>query len=133
MLLRAPEGADGGLEAFREAALRAAQEASQLAEGPGFRAWWAALLRQGRLPRERPGGVALLTPTLASGRHFRKAYLLGAVEGAYGAGEREDYFVPEDDRRRWTRATSAWGCRTASRGATPPCSRSCWRGPTCWW
>ena len=98
VLLRAPEGADGGLEAFREAALRAAQEASQLAEGPGFRAWWAALLRQGRLPRERPGGVALLTSTLASGRHFRKAYLLGAVEGAYGGGEREDYFVPEDDR-----------------------------------
>ena len=98
VLVRSPEGAGDGLEAFREAALRAAQEASQLAAGPGFRAWWAALLRQGRLPRERPGGVALLTPTLASGRRFRKAYLLGAVEGAYGAGEREDYFVPEDDR-----------------------------------
>ncbi len=98
VLVRAPEGADDDLAAFRDAALRAAQEASRLADGPGFRAWWAALLRQGRLPRERPGGVALLTPTLASGRQFRKAYLLGAVEGAYGAGEREDYFVPEDDR-----------------------------------
>jgi len=98
LLVRAPAAADGMPEAFRDAALRAAQEASQLAAGAGFRAWWAALLRQGRLPRELPGGVALLTPTLASGRHFRKAYLLGAVEGAYGAGEREDYFIPEDDR-----------------------------------
>jgi len=98
VLLRAPGGADDHLQTFRDAALRAAQEASRLADGPGFRAWWAALLRQGRLPRERPAGVALLTPTLASGRQFPKAYLLGAVEGAYGAGEREDYFVPEDDR-----------------------------------
>ncbi|MEJ2358365.1 MAG: hypothetical protein P8Y13_09845 [Deinococcales bacterium] len=98
VLLRAPEGADGGLDAFREAALRAAQEASRLADGAGFRAWWAALLRQGTVPRDLRAGVALLTPTLASGRHVRKAYLLGANEGVYGAGEREDYFVPEDDR-----------------------------------
>jgi ATP-dependent helicase/nuclease subunit B len=98
VLLRAPEGADGGLDDFREAALRAAQEASRLAQGPGFRAWWAALLRQAAVARDLRGGVALLTPTLASGRHFRRAYLLGASEGVYGAAEREDYFVPEDDR-----------------------------------
>ena len=36
---------------------------------------------------------------LASGRRFRRAYLLGAAEGAYRVGEAEDYFVPEEDRR----------------------------------
>ncbi len=83
---------------FEQLALRAAQEASRLADGSGFRAWWAALLRQARLPRELPGGVALTGPTQASGRRFEKAYLLGANEGVYAAGEREDYFVPEEDR-----------------------------------
>ncbi len=95
------DGAPGGeaLPAgFQQQALQAAQEASRLAGGAGFRAWWAALLRQGRLQRDLPGGVALVTATLASGRRFGKAYLLGANEGVYGAGEREDYFVPEEDR-----------------------------------
>jgi len=84
---------------FHDMALRAAQEASRLATGPGFRAWWAALLRQGRLARDGRGGVALVTATLASGRRFDRAYVLGANEGVYGAGEREDYFVPEEDRQ----------------------------------
>ncbi len=98
LLAHAPADAAADLAVFQERALRAAQEASRLADGAGFRAWWAALLRQSAQPRELPGGVALLTATLASGRHFRRAYLLGANEGAYGADEREDYFVPEDDR-----------------------------------
>lgn len=84
---------------FEELVLRKAQEAARLGTGPGFRAWWAALLRDARQPRREPGGVAVLTATLASGRRFAKAYVLGAVEGAYAAGEREDYFVPEEDRR----------------------------------
>lgn len=84
---------------FEELVLRKAQEAARLATGPGFRAWWAALLRDARQPRREPGGVAVLTATLASGRRFAKAYVLGAVEGAFTAGEREDYFVPEEDRR----------------------------------
>jgi hypothetical protein len=107
----------------QEAALRRAQEAARLARaaapaggprtvpaagtavdptGPaedgGFRDWWLALLRASTL-RERPRpGVALVPPAQATGRRFRRAYLVGAVAGAYDAGEREDYFVPEDAR-----------------------------------
>ncbi|MFO7546296.1 MAG: hypothetical protein R6W77_12465, partial [Trueperaceae bacterium] len=83
---------------FEDLVLSKAQEAARLATGPGFRAWWAALLLDARRSRREPGGVPLLTATLASGRRFAKAYVLGAVEGVYGAGEREDYFVPEEDR-----------------------------------
>lgn len=83
---------------FEDLVLGKAQEAARLATGPGFRAWWAALLLDARRPRRQPGGVPLLTATLASGRRFAKAYVVGAVEGVYGAGEREDYFVPEEDR-----------------------------------
>lgn len=83
---------------FVEEVLAKAQEAARLGSGPGFRAWWAALLRDSRAPRREPVGVALITPNLASGRRFRKAYLTGAVEGAFGAGEREDYFLPEEQR-----------------------------------
>ncbi len=93
-------GAEAGpaFERFAAEALQKAQEASRLAGGPSFRAWWAALLQQARAPRERRGGVALLSATLASGRRFERLYLLGAVEGAYGVGEAEDYFVPEEAR-----------------------------------
>lgn len=86
---------------FEDLVLSKAQEAARLATGPGFRAWWAALLLDARRPRREPGGVPLLTATLASGRRFAKAYVVGAVEGVYGAGEREDYFVPEEDRVAW--------------------------------
>ena len=109
----------------QEAALRRAQEAARLARaaaptlgagpardgearvlgapsGPaadgGFRDWWLALLRASSL-RERPRpGVALVAPARVAGRRFGRAYLVGAVAGAYDAGEREDYFVPEDAR-----------------------------------
>lgn len=83
---------------FAERALRAAQEASRLAGGASFRAWWAALLRQPQAAPAQPGGVALLGAGQVSGRQFRRLYLLGAAAGAYGAGEKEDYFVPEEDR-----------------------------------
>lgn len=84
---------------FVESALGKAQEAARLgADAEGFRAWWAALLRDSRVRRESSAGVALLTPTLASGRRFRKAYLMSAVEGAYSSTEREDYFLPEEQR-----------------------------------
>lgn len=82
----------------QEAALRRAQEAARLGSGDGFRAWWLALLRASSL-RERPRpGVALLEPARASGRRFRRVYLVGAVAGAYDVGEREDAFVPEEAR-----------------------------------
>lgn len=84
---------------FEEAALERAQEAARLgADGPGFRAWWAALLQDSRAARAEAAGVALVTANGASGRRWRKAYVLGAVEGAFGRGEAEDYFLPEEQR-----------------------------------
>ncbi len=89
---------DAPLE-LAERALAKAQEAARLGAGDGFRAWWVALLLDSRQPRREGAGVALLDGKLASGRRYKKAYLVGAVEGAYGAGEREDYFLPEEARR----------------------------------
>jgi ATP-dependent helicase/nuclease subunit B len=90
----------GGMSAvaFRRHALGRAKEAGRVASGPGLRAWWAALLKESSLSHVQPGGVALLEASLASGRRYRRAYLMRAVEGAYGTGEREDYFVPEEAR-----------------------------------
>lgn len=84
---------------FEEGSLEKAQEAARLGtDGPGFRAWWVALLQDSRRARREPAGVALVTATLAAGRRWRKAYLLGAVEGAFEGGESEDYFLPEEQR-----------------------------------
>jgi ATP-dependent helicase/nuclease subunit B len=85
-------------EQFRRQALARAKEAGRVATGAGFSAWWAALLKEASIAAPQPGGVALLDERLASGRRYRKAYLMRAVEGAYGVGEREDYFVPEEGR-----------------------------------
>jgi ATP-dependent helicase/nuclease subunit B len=105
--------ADAAVARAQEAALRRAQEAARLAGGEGFRAWWLALLRASSL-RERPRpGVALIEPRRAAGRRFRRAYLVGAVAGAYDIGEREDYFVPEEAR------VSAAALHAAVRGALP--------------
>jgi hypothetical protein len=82
----------------RERLMERAREAHRIAWGPHFRQWWAALLSETYEPRRPNGGVALLTPNLASGQRFRKVYLTYAVEGTYGAGEAEDYFVPEELR-----------------------------------
>ncbi|HEX7005223.1 MAG TPA: hypothetical protein VF168_13650 [Trueperaceae bacterium] len=91
-------GAEVLPERFREQALLRAKEAQRVAAGQGFRAWWAALLADTHTSVRRPGGVALMDERQASGRRFRRAYLMRANEGAYGAGEREDYFVPEECR-----------------------------------
>lgn len=82
----------------RVSLMERAREAHRIASGPDFRHWWAALLAETYLPHRPPGGVALLTPTLASGRRWKKLYLTNAVEGAYSTGEREDYFIPEELR-----------------------------------
>lgn len=87
-----------GWDGFKAHALERAKEAARLARGAPFRAWWGALLQETTTFDRPRGGVALLTSNLASGRRFRKVYLLRALEGAYGAGEHEDYFVPEEAR-----------------------------------
>jgi ATP-dependent helicase/nuclease subunit B len=83
---------------FKKHALQRAKEASTLAKGSSFRAWWAALLQETFLFDAPKGGVALLTQNLASGRSFKKAYLMRVTEGAYTVGEGEDYFIPEEER-----------------------------------
>ena len=75
-----------------------AREAHRIASGPDFRHWWAALLAETHQPHRPPGGIALLTSTLATGRRWKKLYLTYAVEGAYSTNEREDYFIPEELR-----------------------------------
>ena len=85
-------------KSFKEHALERAKEASSLAKGASFRAWWAALLQETITFHKPDGGVALVTAKLVSGRQFKKAYLMHAVEGAYTVGESEDYFVPEEQR-----------------------------------
>jgi len=83
---------------FRRHALQRAKEASRLARGPHFRPWWGALLQETFLFERPLGGVALLTAKLASGRRFRRAYLMQANEGIYTTAESEDYFIPEEQR-----------------------------------
>jgi hypothetical protein len=50
---------------------------------------------------EAPAGVALLHAVQASGRRFRRAWIVGATEGAHVTREREDYFVAEEARSSW--------------------------------
>ncbi len=87
-------------EQFKKHALLRAKEASTLAKGASFRRWWSALLQETFLFDRPKGGVALLNHKLASGRRFKKAYVLHAVEGAYSVGESEDYFIPEEERQQ---------------------------------
>ena len=99
--LRADLLTDEGLgwEQFKKHALQRAKEASTLAKGASFRAWWSALLQETKVFNSPRGGVALLTDKLASGRRFKRAFLMHAAEGAYRVGEVEDYFVPEEARK----------------------------------
>ena len=90
------EGADWAR--FKEHALQRAKEAASLAKGASFRAWWGALLHETFLFERPRGGVAVLNANLASGRRFRRVYLVRTVEGAYSVGEGEDYFIPEEAR-----------------------------------
>jgi ATP-dependent helicase/nuclease subunit B len=105
-LLTAADGASpatgaAALARAQEAALRRAQEAARLAVGEGFRAWWVALLRSSTMRERARPGVAVIDPRRVAGRRFRRAYLVGAVAGAYDVGEREDYFTPEELRLPW--------------------------------
>jgi ATP-dependent helicase/nuclease subunit B len=83
---------------LRERVLAAAQHASRLGTGERFQEWLAALLRDTRSSPALTGGIALLDADLASGRRFARCYVMGAVVGQYTAGEREDYFVPDEAR-----------------------------------
>lgn len=93
----------------RASLMERAYEAHRIALGPDFRHWWAALLAETYEAQRLPGGVAVLTPNLASGQRWKKLYLTYAVEGAYSTGEQEDYFVPEEWRVGLEQALQAAG------------------------
>ncbi|MFC6918718.1 ATP-dependent nuclease subunit B [Meiothermus taiwanensis] len=93
----------------RASLLERAYEAHRIALGPNFRHWWAALLAETYEAHRPAGGVAVLTPNLASGQRWKKLYLTYAVEGAYSTGEQEDYFVPEELRVGLEQALRAAG------------------------
>lgn len=86
---------------WREVFLLRAREALKAGGPEGFRAWWAGLLERVRVRTRHQGGVALLSPREVSGRRYRKAYVLGASEGVYTLDDREDYFIPEENRYPW--------------------------------
>ena len=96
--LAAIDGDADELKQFAAQAMQRAREAAQLGEGDSFRAWWSALLEDTHLPLRENAGVALLTPDLASGRRYRRAWLAGALEGNYVPQTAEDYFLPEELR-----------------------------------
>jgi len=89
---------------FREQALQRLAEARRVADGPRTREWWAALLQETTVFERPAAGVALLHAVQASGRRFRRAWIVGATEGAHVTREREDYFVAEEARSSWEAA-----------------------------
>jgi hypothetical protein len=98
----APRRVDAEDEArFRDLALQRLAEARQVASGPALRVWWAALLQETMVFERPDAGVALLHAVQAAGRRFRRAWIVGAREGAHLQREREDYFVPEEERSSW--------------------------------
>ena len=84
---------------FAANALQRAREALRVAPGEGFAEWWVALLHEATQPARRELAIPLLDERLVSGRRFRKLYLTGATQGAYGLAQHEDYFVPEEQRQ----------------------------------
>ncbi len=98
---RAVPRTDDEEERFRDLALQRLAEARQVAGGAALRVWWAALLQETIEFRRPDAGVALLHAVQASGRRFRRAWIVGATEGAHLQREREDYFVPEEARSPW--------------------------------
>ena len=122
-------GAPHGRAAFAEAALRRAKEASALGVGEPFAAWWEALLREPDVPPRPSAGVAVVDAVRASGRRWPKAYVVGAVAGAYDPGIAEDFFVPEEARVAWREVFEAPDERELPhrlRGASDAVFRELW-------
>jgi superfamily I DNA/RNA helicase len=93
--------------AFLDTARVIAREAARLLDASGdvrldgatFTDWVRSLLSSVPVPHPMSGrGVAVLGPEEASGRRFRRVFVMGAVDGAYRVGDGEDFFVPEEHR-----------------------------------
>ncbi len=68
-------------------------------EGVVFTDWVQSLLGSVTVAHEDLGrGVAVISSDEASGRRFKACFVMGATDGAYKAGDGEDFFVPEEER-----------------------------------
>ncbi len=93
---------------LRDSARVTAREALRIlggdvVDGAVFTDWLRSLLGTVSVPHPDAGrGVALLASDEISGRRYGYVFALGVVDGAYRAGELEDFFVPEDERSALT-------------------------------
>ncbi len=72
-------------------------------DGAVFADWLRSLLGTVSVPHPDAGrGVAILSSDEISGRRYQYVFALGVVDGAYRAGDSEDFFVPEDERSALT-------------------------------
>jgi hypothetical protein len=70
-------------------------------EGAIFTDWVQSLLSSVTVAHEDLGrGVAVLSAEEASGRRFKISFVMGATDGAYKAGDGEDFFIPEEQRSK---------------------------------
>ena len=101
------EGVVGDLS-LRDSARVTGREALRIlggdvVDGAVFTDWLRSLLGTVSVPHPDAGrGVALLSSDEISGRRYQYVFALGVVDGAYRAGELEDFFVPEDERSALT-------------------------------
>jgi superfamily I DNA/RNA helicase len=92
---------------FNETAKVIAREAARIlgnqaqVEGAVFTDWVQSLLASVTVAHEDLGrGVAVLSAEEASGRRFKISFVMGSTDGAYKAGDSEDFFIPEEQRSK---------------------------------
>ena len=70
-------------------------------EGTAFTDWVQSLLGSVTVAHEDLGrGVAVISSEEASGRRYKISFVMGATDGAYKAGDGEDFFIPEEERTK---------------------------------
>ncbi len=92
---------------FNDTAKVIAREAARIlgnetqVEGTIFTDWVQSLLGSVTVAHEDLGrGVAVLSAEEASGRRYKISFVMGATDGAYKAGDGEDFFIPEEQRNK---------------------------------
>jgi superfamily I DNA/RNA helicase len=92
---------------FNDTAKVIAREAARIlgnetqVEGTIFTDWVQSLLSSVTVAHEDLGrGVAVLSAEEASGRRYKISFVMGATDGAYKAGDGEDFFIPEEQRSK---------------------------------
>ncbi len=92
---------------FCESAKVIAREAARIlgnqaqVEGTVFTDWVQSLLGSVTVAHEDLGrGIAVISAEEASGRRFKISFVMGATDGAYKAGDGEDFFIPDEQRSK---------------------------------